>query len=444
MNRTRQLLLTLLLTVFGAASVDGSAEVPGKDQEKPIALVGGTIHPVSGPVVVDGTIVFDGGRITALGKNVPIPDGAEQVDIQGKHVYPGLIDSYSNIGLVEISAVRATRDFAETGSINPNVKAQVAVNPDSEIIPVTRSGGVLLALSVPQGGVISGTSSLLQLDGWSWEDMSLAPSVGMHVRWPRMSPVSDWWMEQSEKDQLKQRDQALTNLRRAFDSARDYLRAKKSSRKKQAFPIDSRWEAMVPVLTGKVPLIVQANEIQQIQAAVAFAKQQQVKLIIYGGYDALHCAELLKENKVSIILGGVYRLPRRRFEDYDAAYTLASRLRDAGIQFCISCSDRMGASNIRNLPYHAAVAAAHGLTKEEALRSITLSTAQILGVADRVGSLEIKKDATLIVTDGDPLDSFTRVKIAYIQGRKLDLNNRHKRLWKKYEEKYRRLKTKNK
>ena len=203
--------------------------------------------------------------------------------------------------------------------------------------------------------------------------------------------------------------------------------------------MDLRWEAMLPVLHGDVPLIVDADDMQQIQAAVAFAEQQKVKLIIYGGYDAPHCAELLNKHDVAVIIGGVYRLPQRRSEPYDTPFTVAARLHEAGVRFCISGSGRFGASNVRNLPYHAAMAAAFGLPRDEALKSITSYPAEILGVANRIGTLAKGRDATFIVTDGDPLETTTQVEDAYVQGRQVDLNNRHKRLWKKYEEKYRRL-----
>ncbi len=196
---------------------------------------------------------------------------------------------------------------------------------------------------------------------------------------------------------------------------------------------------MLPVLDRRQPLIVDADELSAIQGAVAFAQEQQVRVIIYGGYDAPQCAELLVKNQVPVLLGGVYRLPRRRSEPYDAAFTVAHQLHQAGVQFCITGSGRFGGSNVRNLPYHAAMAAAFGLPKDVALKSITSYPAEILGVADRVGSLQVGRDATLFVCDGDPLETATQVEAAYVQGRPVDLNDRHKRLWKKYQTKYQRL-----
>lgn len=423
-----------ILVLAAASASFASTPVPGSPQSGPIAIASATIHTVSGKPIEGGTIVFHDGKIVAVGKDVPVPADAQVIDAAGKHVYPGLLDAFSNMGLVEINAVRATRDYREVGDINPNSKAQVAVNPDSEMIPVTRSNGVLLAHSVPQGGVISGQSALLQLDGWTWEDLTLKGPVAMHIDWPRMSPVQAWWEEKSNKEQIEQRDKQLKKLEQAFDDARAYQKARSAEASEQ--PHDSRWEAMLSVLSGELPLIVSADDVQQIQSAVAFAARQKVKLIIYGGYDAPKCAELLKKHEVPVVVSAIYRLPDRRWEDYDAAYTLPARLREAGVRYCIAGSGRFGASNVRNLPYHAATAVAFGLPHDEALRAITLYPAQILGVGDRVGSLEEGKDATLFIADGDPLETTTQVETAFIGGRKLDLTDKHKQLWQKYRQRY--------
>ena len=428
----------ILLVAVCAAVALGGPEVPGAPQQGPIALVGGTICPVSRAPIDGGTLVFDQGRITAVGRSVKLPPGTKRIDARGRRVYPGLINAYSQLGLVEIGAVRATRDYAETGKINPNVKAEVAVNPDSELIPVTRSGGVLLSLTAPSGGLISGTSALVQLDGWTGEEMTLKAPVGMHVQWPRTSPAADWKPSESkEEDVEKARDEALALLEQTFADARSYQKARAAGKAEAGpHPLDIRWEAMRPVLEGKLPLVVEADEIQQIQAAVAFSQRENVKLIVYGGYDAPHCAALLKKHHVPVIVGTVHRLPRRRGDAYDASYSLPGRLHAAGIEFCIASQNT---SNARNLPLEAAMAAAYGLSPDEALKAVTLYPARILGVDDRVGSLDVGKDATLIITDGDPLETPTHVEAAFIQGRRVDLDNRHQRLWRKYEEKYRRL-----
>jgi len=431
----------LLVACGLAATSRAHPEIPGAPQQGPIAVVGGTVHTVSGKDISHGVVLFDQGRITAVGPagKIDLPEGVEQVDASGKHVYPGLFAPFSNLGLVEINAVRATRDMREVGAINPNARVEVSVNPDSELIPVTRSNGVLLALTAPTGDLLSGTSAVLQLDGWTYEDLTLHAPAAMHLRWPSGLPVQTWTTNKSAEQQREARRKRLTLIDKAFADARAYRKARRAASDKQEQPArDARWEAMLPVLDGKLPLMVHANDLQQIQEAVAFAQRQEVKLILLGGYDAPQAAALLKRHDVPVIVGGVYRLPRRRGDAYDAAYTLARRLQKAGVRYCIAGTGRFGASNLRNLPYHAATAAAFGLSRDEALRAITLYPAQVLGVADRVGSLEVGKDATLIVTDGNPLDTPTQVEAAYIQGRQVPLNDRHKRLWRKYQTKYRR------
>jgi len=427
---TTALLLLLLL----AAPAWAGPEIPGAAQRKPVALINAAIYPVSGPTTPRGTLVFEQGKITAVGAKVKIPAGARIIDLKGKRVYPSMIESLSNIGLVEINAVRATRDFQETGDINPNVRANRAFNPDSELIPVTRSSGVLIAVTAPTGSLIAGQSAVMQLDGWTADDMTLKSPAALQIRWPSMSPTVDWRHDESPAEQTKERVERLRELDKVFADARLYAKQRESG--KQA--VDLRLEALLPVLRGETPIMVTANDIRQIQSAVAFATREKLKLIIYGGYDAPHCADLLKKTRTPVIIGGVYKVSRRRYEGYDTPYTLAGRLRKAGVQFCISGAGRFGASNVRNLPYHASMASAHGLPRDEALRSVTLYPAEILGVANRVGSLEPGKDATLFICDGDPLETSTQVEMAFIEGRKVDLSDRHKRLYSKYREKLRR------
>jgi len=433
-----RLALTILVASL-AAYAEASPFIPGEPQKQPIALVGGTIHPVEGPTIERGTLLFDKGKIVAVGKDVKLPPGTETIDVRGKHVYPGMFDANTQVGLLEISAVRATRDTRETGTINPNVKALVAVNPDSEIIPVARSGGVLTVLTAPTGGLISGVSAVIHLDGWTYEDMSVSAAAGLHVHWPRRPRIVPEAKVAKERNERRQRD--LDAISEAFADARAYAKAQVAAKQAgTAAKHDSRWEAMLPVLAGRVPVIVHADAVDQIQAAVAFAVQENVRLIILGGYDSPLCAELLKKHKVPVIVEGVHRLPQRRDDAYDAPFTLPQRLREAGVAFCIAGNDRLG--NERNLPYDAATAAAHGLPRDAALRSVTLAPAEILGVADRIGSLVPGKEATLIVTDGDLLEITTRVERAYITGRRVDLTDKQKLLWKKYREKYRRLRAK--
>ena len=421
----------LVLLAAGAPLEARHPEVPGARQDRPVAITGATIHPVSGPSLRSATIVFVDGKITAIGKNPKIPPRAVRIDGRGKHVYPGWIHAKTDLGLTEIGAVRATLDRAEVGRTNPNVKAQVAFNPDSELIPVARANGVLTVLTVPSGGTISGQSALMHLDGWTWEDMTLKAPVGIHVSWPRMSSLSASW-----KSKQGGSPNPLSRIEQVFRDAIAYRDARRTDPNQ---PIDARWEAMLPLLEGKIPLMAHADDEASIRSAVAFAARHKLRLVIVGGHDAVACADLLKQHDVPVILLGTYRLPRRRDEPYDVAYRLPERLRAAGVTFCLAGSGRFNATSVRNLPYDAATAVAYGLPRDEAIRSITLYPARILGVADRVGSLEPGKDATLIVCDGDPLEIATHVERAWIQGREVDLNNRHKRLWRKYREKYRRL-----
>jgi imidazolonepropionase-like amidohydrolase len=414
-------------------------QVPARPQDHPVALVGGTVHTVSGSVLENATILFENGKITAIGNNVTIPANAERLDISGKHVYPSLIDAYTTLGLVEIGAVRATRDLAEAGAVNPNVRAEVALNPDSELLPVARANGIALALTVPQGGIISGSSALIMLDGWTWEQMTLKTPVGLHVNWPWMTIRRAWWIRESEEEQRKQMNENLRKIRDTFAEARAYMKAKQAEQQKGVpyHDTDSRWEAMIPVLEKKVPVFVNANEIKQIQAAMQWAEDEDVKLVVVGGHDSWRVTDLLKTKDIPVVYGPVHDMPNRRWEAYDTPFTTPMKLQQAGVRFCIAGFEEP--AHVRNLPYHAATAAAYGLPTEEALKAITLYSAQILGVDDRVGSIEVGKDATLIVTDGDPLEIKTQVLQEFIQGRKIDLGNKHRALYEKYSRKYQQL-----
>ena len=423
-----------------ALTVTASDVIPGPPQTKPIALLNGVIHTITGSPI-EGGIVFENGRITQVSPSPDIPDGAEVIDLKGQHVYPSLIESHSQLGLTEFGAVRATHDYAETGRINPNVSANVAVNPDSELIPVTRSNGVLIALSAPTGGLVSGKASVIQLDGWTFEDLTLKAAAAMVFNWPRMSSLSSRGSRSGDSSGDTSGSQ-LNELRKLFEDANAYRKARKTNPSGQGY--DIRLEAMEPVLSGALPMLVSANRAREIQSAVAFAVEHKTKLIIFGGADAEQCAELLKQYDVPVIVDAVHRNPMRRHEDYDDAYTLPERLRHAGVRFCISGSGRSETWNARNLAYHAATASAYGLPYEDAVRSVTIWPAQILGIADRVGSLENGKDATLFVSDGDPLETETQISMAWVQGRSVDLNDRHKQLFHKYSEKYRQLKNREK
>jgi imidazolonepropionase-like amidohydrolase len=433
-------ILTLsLLAVGGTVLLRASDQIPGAPQQGPIAIVGATIHPVTGPPVEGATLLFENGRISAIGTDIALPPGTQTLDARGKHVYPGLISPDTYIGLTEIGAVRASNDRQEVGNINPNVRAERAFNPESELIPVTRANGILTAISAPSGGLIAGTGAAMMMDGWTWEDMTLKAPVALYVSWPSMSIVRTSWMRVGEDEQKKQRDQHLQELSNAFRDARAYWKAKQAGTS-GGIPnhdTDIRWEAMLPVLQRNIPVVVWAYDMQQIQAAVAWADQESVRVVIGGGHDAWRVADLLRTRNIPVLAGGIHRLPSRRFEAYDEPFDLPKKLHDAGVTVAIITQS--DAPNERNLPYEAAQAVAFGLPRDEALKAITLTPARIFGIADHVGSLEAGKDATLIITSGDPLEIRCIVEAAFIQGRRVDLSNKQSALYEKYREKYRRM-----
>jgi imidazolonepropionase-like amidohydrolase len=427
------LVLVLLLVPITRASDN----IPSPPQSKPIALKGATIHPVSGPDIPSGTIVFDKGKITALGPDVPVPAGAEVIDASGKHIYPGLISANSVLGLIEIGAARATVDIAEAGAINPDARAATSINPDSELIPVARANGILTAHAVPEGGLISGQSAVIRLDGWTPEDMTVRSPAAMHLRWPELTINRSPRARKSAKDQQKEIDKAVKQIREGFQTARSYWQARKSGT--PGFKSDLRWEALMPVFDGKLPLFVHANTVAEIEAVLAWAKEMQLKIVLVGGQNAWRMAPQLKESDTPVIITLSTTLPSRRDDGYDATFSNAAKLHEAGVRFCMATNGRNSeAPHERNLPYEASMASAFGLPRDEALKSVTLYPAQLLGIDDQLGSLEPGKAATLIITTGDPLDFPTQVEAAYIDGRKVDLTNRQTRLRDKYKEKYRR------
>ena len=446
MKLKSRLLSLPALALAGLVSLNAQAtpNTPPAAQSKPILITGATLHTVSGATIANGRMLLEGGRITAIGAATAIPDNAMAIVIAmpGKHIYPGLIAANTALGLVEVEAVRATIDTAETGAVNPNSRALVAVNADSELIPVARANGVLAALSVPRASPIAlivGTSALLQLDGWTWEEMGLVPEVGLHVTLPSMRLNAALYPNLAParlEDMQRMVNQRLRVLEDALEAARAYANTRTAEPKT---PIDSRWESMRPVFAAdkQRPVFVAANELPQIRYAIGLAERMGLKLVIVGGLDAALIAEMLRERQIPVIIAGVHRLPMRRGDDTNAPFRLAARLSEAGVRFCIARSgSEFDAATERSLPFEAATAVAHGLPAEEALRAVTLYPAQILGVADRLGSLETGKLASFFVTDGDPLDIRTHVERVFIQGRELELSDRQTKLNQKYEQKY--------
>jgi imidazolonepropionase-like amidohydrolase len=425
--------------------------IPPPKQTLPILITGATLHTVGGDVIENGRMWIEQGKILRIGKADSIADQpdvtkAQTISLAGKHVYPGLISANTVLGLVEVQAVRATVDTAEIGAINPNSRALVAVNPDSEMFPVARANGVLAALSTPRpsaGSLINGTSALLQLDGWTWEDMGLIPEAGLHVSLPSLRSSAALYpnLPSTRLEEMQRiTTQRIKSLEDAFEAAQVYNKARMAD---PSTIIDSRWEAMRSVFGGKRQVFIDAEELPQIRYALNFAERFNLKIVIVGGMDAWRIADVLRERQVPVVIGGVHRLPLRRGESNDTPFKLASRLSEAGVKFCIG---RGGTTNDapseRSLPYEAGTAAAYGLPRAEALKAITLYPAQILGAADKLGSLEVGKLASFIVTDGDPLDIRTKVEKIFIQGRDIPLTDRQTKLNEKYEQKYQQLKLK--
>lgn len=418
--------LTVLLALGTAASL----------QAESLLLSGAIVHPVSGPTLSPGQVWIKDGRIAAIGSEVQAPD-AQRIDVSGTHLYPGLIAASTSLGLTEINAVRATRDNSEVGGFTPDVRSWIAVNPDSELLPVARANGITHFVPVPEGGVISGHSGLMAMDGWTTEDMVVLQPLALHLHWPsmdldltpkdRFKDKSKW---KSPEDLAKARRLELVALDDFFREAAAYVRSREAS---SDFPLNPSWEAMRPVLKRKIPLVVHAADFRQIQAAVRLAATNQLRLVIAGGRDAAPLASLLASNQVPVIFENIFNRDIRDTESYDSQFRVPGLLQQAGVLLAISVG--IGDSNeteIRNLAHHAAQAVAFGLPPEEALKAITLNPARILGISDRLGSLEVGKEATLIAVTGDLLDIRSNVRQMWIAGRPVNLESRHTRLYDKY------------
>lgn len=396
-----------------------------------VAIRNATIVPVTSAPIPNGTIVFANGVITAVGTNVSIPAGATIIDGTGLSVYPGMIDSGSSVGLIEIDSVPGTVDTAEVGDLNPNAQAAVAINPHSELIPVTRVNGVTHVVSVPEGGIISGQSALIQLAGWTPPQMVVKSPAAMHIRFPRLrgAPLVELPQEEeAEKERRKGYTKDLDRLRDTFRDARAY--AKASAAGTRRLDRDILLEALVPVVEGRVPVVMHANQARDLRAALEFADEFQLKVILSGAQDIARLIPEVKKRNIPVLLGPILSLPQREDDPYDLLFTNAKVLHDNGIPFAIQTQD---AHNTRNLPYHAASAAAFGLPKEEALKAVTIYPARIWGVADRLGSLEAGKVANVIVTNGDPLEIRTTVSRVFIAGEEIPMDSRHTLLNRKFE-----------
>ena len=420
-----------LFATFVASSVFAQSVIinsPGK--KLTIAIRNATIVPVSSATIPNGTIVFSNGLITAVGASVSIPSNATVIDGTGLFVYPGLIDAGSHVGLEEISAVPGTVDTAELGDINPNARAEVAVNPHSNVIPVTRVNGITSVVTEPEGGIISGSSAMINLAGWTPQEMTLKAPLAMHIHFPRLR--TNAFDEQPQDEEAAK--EAAKNYTKQIDKLRDVLKdaqaySKASGAHVKRVDRDLILEALVPVVEGREPVVMHANLERDIRAALKFADEFKLKVILADAEDVARVIPELKSRNIKVILGPILSLPPREDDPYDLIYSNAKALNDAGINFAIQSQD---AHNARNLPYNAAACAAFGLPKDVALRSVTLAPAQIFGMADKVGSLEAGKLANIIVTDGDPLEIVTHVKHLYIAGEEITLDTNQTLLYEKF------------
>ena len=402
-----------------------SARTPAPAQSQPIAIVGGTVHTVSHGVIEEGTVVFADGKLTAVGAEVAVPEGAVVIDATGKHVHPGFIHSRSSLGLSEIGRISESTDLEELGEINPMIRAQVAYHSASEHLSVAAVHGVTTVVPAPRGSLIAGMPAAMMTDGWTWEEMTLREGLGMVIEWPAMGNLERYARE-------------LARLQEAFDKSRRYRQAREASGEGGVpdHPRDTRWEALLPVLDRELPVIISVGDLRQIQAAVSWGEQEGLRVILAGGRDLGRVAEQLAGREVGVMVTGVFDGPAHPWEGYDEGYQTARRLHEAGVPFCIAGD--AGPAYTYRLAHHAAAAVAFGLAPEQGLAAITLDAARVLGIDDLLGSLEPGKDATLVISRGRPLEIGTKTEQVFIRGRAIDMTDKHKRLYQHYLEKHRR------
>lgn len=436
----RNVLGAVAVLVASASLATAQVRMTVAPQTQAVVLRGATIHTMANGVIENGIIVMDAGKIVAIGQNVEIPRGARIVELAGKHIYPGLIDAYSTVGITEIGSVDVSNDINEIGDFNPNVRAEVAVNAESRHIGTTRSAGVLVAFTTPGGGVISGLSSAMSLEGWTWEEMSLEGAAALNVNWPdpnarprRFGPGGPGGpFGAGARPAPKTYAEQVQEIRDYFAEARAYRDALAAGQQQRS---NSRYAAMIPALNREIPVVVAADGVAQMNDAITWAKQEGIRLVIRGGRDAVHIADRLKAENIPLILTATMAAPGRDHESYDDVYSAPARLHAAGVRFAISGG--AGGLYSNRLPWEAGVAVAFGLPEEEAMRAVTINAAEMLGISDRVGSLEVGKQATLLITTGNPLNMTSNIEQAYIQGREIDMNDIQKHFFKKYMEKIR-------
>lgn len=403
-------------------------------QSGAVVIRNATLVPVTGPRVERGTIVLRSGRIEALGINVAAPSDATLIDATGLFVYPGLIDAGTNLGLTEIGSVPGGEDTREIGDFNPQNVILSGINPHSELIPVTRVDGVTTVITNAEGGLISGAAALIDLAGWTADDMAIVRRAAMVVNFPSSGPQGfggfggGGGQQRSAADRREAMNRQVRQLYQFFEDARAYADVRARATGSMAPNANQKFEAMIPFVRGELPVIVDASSPDQIRGAIAFADSLRLKIIIRGARDAWQLADTLAARKIPVIVGPLTQAPGND-EPYDLVYANPGVLAAAGVQIAFQSSS---ASNSRTLPYHAALASAYGLSAEEALKAVTINPARMFGVADRYGSLEVGKVANVFVTTGDPLDVRTHVRHVYIRGEAIPFTDRHTQLYEKF------------
>ena len=429
--------LFITTLVFLVATVTCMAQetvYPAKAQKAPFYIKDGQVHIGNGQVLDKATIEVVDGKITNIGASVTIPTGATVIDAAGKQVYPGLILSSANLGLVEVGSVRATVDAVEIGEYNPSVRSIAAYNTDSKVINTLKSNGILLANIVPGGAIISGSSSIVQLDAWNWEDAAYKMDNGIHYNFPalmaRQGRYGDFGgMGGRGEDPIKKGLEQLEKDKAFFKEAKAY------SLNPSPKEINLKFEALKGLFSGKQKLFVHCDIVREMLLAMDFKKELGLDVVIVGGSESYQVADLLKKNEIPVILSQLHNLPTLADDAVDQPFKTPAQLQKAGVLFALNDED--GQHRGKNLPFNAGTSVAYGLTKEQALCAITLNAAKILGIADKTGSLEVGKDANIVISAGDILDMrSSKIVSAFIQGRNVDLTDKHKQLYERYKYKY--------
>lgn len=432
MKRTYLICHCVLLTLMGLAQ---ETIYPSKTNEGVMYITNATIHVGNGTVIENGTIKVNNGKIEQVGTNIALPQSnAKIVKADGSHVYPGLISSASNLGLVEISTVRATSDVTEIGEINASIRSIVAYNTDSKVINTLKSNGILLANIVPEGGLISGSSSVVQLDAWNWEDAAYKMENGIHFFMPNLISRPSRFAallgaSAVTTDPVKSGLERIERVKQFLREAKAYLQ------ENQHDQTNLKYTAVKGLFDKTQKFFVHCDLVKEMLVAIDFIKEFGFDVVLVGASDSWQIASLIKQNNIPVILGPMHTLPTMQDDDVDQPYKTPAVLQKAGVLFAINDDD--GQVRGRNIMFNAGTAVAYGLTKEEALSAITLNAARILGIADRTGSLEAGKDANIVISKGDILDMKTSlITHAFIQGRQVDLNDKHKQLYERYKYKY--------